>query len=387
VAADEFEASHPGTSVVIEGISGAEYFDQLPQLLASSDAPDITALQVIPGVYTDLIDDDLLADVSSVWDDLNLENVYRPSTAARYTTSEGNQYAVSTALQWMPILYFNKQLLSSNGIELPTGHRITAEEWHDIAGRLAQTDYIQLATYGISDEYGAAFILGSMLYSSCGPEGYSNVLQNWQANVELKTTWTSTCALNALDELLAWGDSGVFGDAPAAQSSEGALRLFESGMAAFYESGGWATKYFADGHLGFDYDWCLLPSMSTGSPSAMMLGDQDGLGISANSAHQDLAREFLALVSSKEFQSQSQYLMSAGIPPRADVELRDSEDTMRIDQFDSISTLGDTTQLTVSVPYHSEIAQLTRELLAHEVTPQEVGQALDQEVQESRRSG
>lgn len=384
-AADEFESRHPNSSVEIVGITGPEYFDQLTELLKSSDSPDVTALQVIPGVYTDLVNDGLLVDMSPVWDELDLKSNYRHSTSLRYTTPNGKQFAVSTSMNWMPVVYYNADLMQGIGASMPRSRAATLEEWEAIVSKAKASDVVPMATYGISDEYGAAFILGTMLRSSCGDNHYSSYLTSWQGDTPETVKWTDECAVRAIRSLAEWGDSGIFGDNPAAQSSENALRMFESGQSLLYESGGWMTKHFADGHLGFNYDWFLLPPLEGGEKSVMMLADHDGLGVSAASKHQPEAMELLSIISSKEFQSRPSYLKSAGIPPRSDVAVKDSEDQMRLEQLDAVSSLGDAPQLTVSVPYHSEIAQLTRRLLAHELSPDELAAELDQRVAESRR--
>lgn len=384
-AADLFEEEHPGVTIVVDGIATGDYFQTLPQLLESTDTPDVTALQVIPGTYTDLVKAGLLADLSDVWQSQNLAEAYRPATAARYTTPEGRQYAISTALQWVPIVYTNQAAFADAGITVPSDRLVSATQWQAMAKRLQAAGYVPLATYGISDEYGAAFLLASLLRSSCGDVPYENFLQNWQSSVAQTARWTDACAVSAISTIDSWAQAGIFGEAPAGQSAENSLRLFQTGKAAMYLSGSWQTKSLATDDLSFDYDWMMLPPASDeGLASNIMLADMDGLGVAAKSRNPQLAKDFVAFVSQDDTQSSPAFLASAGVSPRSDVGFPASIDPMKAEQFEASKTLGTSGQLTVSVPYNPEIPRLLAQMLAGELSELQVAESLDVLVQKAR---
>ena len=375
-AAAEFERSHPGVDVIVEGITGSEYFETLPQVLASSESPDITALQVIPGIYSDLIDDGLLADLSSVWNSEELSDVYRAATVQRYTTDEGKQFAISTALQWFPVVYYNMDVFDELGLVAPVDRTPTTEEWDSIVSGSLAAGIVPLSTIGISDEYGLAFLLGSMLRSSCGDSFYAEILTGWQTPND--AAWSDTCAVAAIENIAAWADAGVLGESPASRSAESSVQLFFSGGAAMFEGGSWSIQGLAEANLEFGIDWFLLPPTPGGIDSTVMLGDYDGLGVSARSAHQDLAREFLALIASKEFEATESYFLTAGFPPRSDVDVPIGIDQMAISQFEQMNVIGTSIQLTVAVPYHPQIQSLLASFIAGQIDARTVAQQLDE---------
>lgn len=386
-AADEFEQAHPGVKVQIDGFSSGDYFESLRTTLASTGAPDVTSLQVIPGTYSALVKDGLLADLSPIWDQQHLDRHYRKPTTVRYTAADGKHYAISTALQWTPIVYYNQEAFKKAGVQAPAGRTLTLSKWYDITSKLSKAGYVPLATYGISDEFGAAFLLGSMLRSSCGEAAYDNFLNNWAPAVPDTSHWTDPCATAAIDVVKSWASKGILGKAPASQSSAASLALFQSGRAAMYESGSWETKSLPTYKLGFGYDWFLLPSAENGIASNMMLADLDGLGVNAKSQHLQLARDFVGLVSSEKFQSTADYFNNAGVPPRGDVQPPTGFDKVKSEQLKAIETLGSSTQLTVAVPYNADIAPLLARMLAGELTTTQVGSALDALVTKARSAG
>lgn len=385
-AAQQYESEHEGVSIIVDGISSPDYFQSLPTLLDSSDSPDVTALQVIPGTYTDLVRSGLLENLSDVWKEQDLARAYRPATVARYTT-DGSQYAISTALQWVPVVYTNLDAFAKAGVSMPTSHRPSVDWWNHAVGALKESGYVPVATYGISDEYGAAFILSSLLRSACGEDWYTNILVNWQSGTSQQSRWTDPCAVQAIEEIRGWADEGVFGQDPAGQSAETSLRMFLSGKAAMYVSGSWQTKSFEEDRPAFDLDWMLLPPVAGGIETNFMLADMDGLGVSSRSADPELAKDFLAYVSSREIQSQDWFLGSAGVSPRADVEFPASIDAMKADQFSNIQGVGSSGQLTVAVPYNPAIPKSLARMLAGELTPQAVAETLEGKVQAERARG
>jgi ABC-type glycerol-3-phosphate transport system substrate-binding protein len=131
----------------------------------------------------------------------------------------------------------------------------------------------------------------------------------------------------------------------------------------------------------------LLPPVAGGIETNFMLADMDGLGVSSRSADPELAKDFLAYVSSREIQSQDWFLGSAGVSPRADVEFPASIDAMKADQFSNIQGVGSSGQLTVAVPYNPAIPKSLARMLAGELTPQAVAETLEGKVQAERARG
>lgn len=386
-AASEFEAAHPSVRIEVDSIPDGSYFNTLPQLLASEDAPDITGLQVIPGVYDTMAREGLLADLSDVWGDEGLRDAYRQPTVDRYEV-DGAPFAISTAIQWVPVVYFNRDLFEDLAIASPESRRPTPGEWNSIVSALESEGKIPLATYGISDEYGAAFILSSLLRSSCGPARYQAILMAWQDSStegsSSSASWTSDCAIAALEEIRTWGANGILGPAPSAATSDESLRAFLAGDAGMYVSGSWSTQTLSESDAGFDYDWFLLPPTQTGGEgSSLMIADLDGLGIAANSPNSDLAKQFLGLLSQKEFQSRPEYFNTAGFPPRVGVPVPEDVSPVALSQFEAMDDIGTSIQLTVAIPYHSAIGPLLARMLAGELSPQQVGSALQLESEEA----
>src|SRR4051812_40717160 len=61
-AGDAYTSEHPNVKITVDAISGDDYFPALPRTLTTSDAADITVLQVVgTGSYQDLVESGGLA--------------------------------------------------------------------------------------------------------------------------------------------------------------------------------------------------------------------------------------------------------------------------------------------------------------------------------------
>lgn len=387
VAATKFEADHPGVKVQVDGISDYDYFARLGTTLESSDAPDVTSLQVMPGKVRELVRQGALEDLSTVWDKQELAKHYSAATVERYTVPDGKRYAVSTAIYWAPVVYYNSEIFSKLNIQVPEGKQPKLDEFLQWADEAKKAGYVAIDTVGISDEFGAAFIVNHFLRQFCGAEVYSSLVNSWDSRNPDTAKWADSCGIQAIETLKDWASKGLLGKSPAAMSAESSLALFKSQQAAMYISGSWETRLFAGYDMQFPYDWFLMPTLESGGSNALLLVDIDGLGVNAHSPNKELARQFVEMVSSETFQKPVEYWNGGSVPPRIDLPVPTGYEPIRVDQYNYLKLVGVDQQLSATVPYGHEINSAMARVLADEITPMEAAKALDVAVQEWRAKG
>lgn len=153
----------------------------------------------------------------------------------------------------------------------------------------------------------------------------------------------------------------MYGPNFATQTEAQAQTLFIKGKAGMLVSGSYFDTLFpdpkSDYHVEFPYDWTLYPAVPGGAPTKIQVFALDALGVNARSNHKELAREFLAFISSKEFNSQPEVQAALpGVQPRSDVESAPGMARARAEISQAAAgSIGGVPNLTVSVPWQSSI--------------------------------
>lgn len=383
-AAKQFEKQHPNVKVVYAPVANSEsipYFSNLPRNLAAPTAPDIDTVRVEPGPYYGVLRQHLLASLDDVWKTDGLAKAYPASVDKLYTAPDGHHYAIGVD-QWWPVVWYSKPAFQKAGITPPANGRITSQAqllaW---GAKLKKVGYPVPLASGTTDEEGPAYIFGQLLQSACGDKALTNLDTNWHPNVPRTTKWTSPCVMKALQATEAYAKGGVLGPAPATESDEQATSYFTQGKAAMYISGSWQPSSFASLKLTMPYGWLLLPPVPGGSPTEVLSANYDALAVVRSSKHQTEAKEFLALVASKQFMYGPGYGKTFGLAPdRTDGVLKTSAFFPAVVSIQSaIPKLGGPVPLPYTqVPWGLTVTPAIASMWAGSKSPQQVAAAFEQ---------
>jgi len=201
--------------------------DALPQLFISANAPSLNAQLAEQGTLQEAgaaldqlgIADDVLPAASSV-----IENLY-----------DGKQLVLPTELN-IEGIWYNKQILADNGIEVPT----TWAELTDAFAKLKAAGIQPISNAGKGgDGWGVTRWVGNYIARDLGPDAL-------QAVRDGKAKLTDAEYVKAADAIADLGKQGYFGESPTSIDYTTALNTFLTGDAAFIYMGSWAVSNFSD---------------------------------------------------------------------------------------------------------------------------------------------
>lgn len=284
---DEFAKQHPGSTLEIETQQWDGIVAKLQTSLASPDqTPDVVEFgNTKVGTFANV---GALADLTDMYDKLGGEDLIQSFIGAG--TVDGKRYAYPL-YAGVRVIYYRKDLFEQAGVRAPT----TLAELNDVAKR------VQATNTGGRRDFKAIYL----------PAAETHALEGWLfthgANYAAKDgdTWAGTltspesqAALTQLQEL--WSDSslGTFDSSDARRSpwvpynnSEVAmftgLPFVESELSPAMKK---VTGVFA------------LPPATAGGVGRSFSGGSS-IGISAGSAHPNLAKDALELIYSDTFQT------------------------------------------------------------------------------------
>lgn len=386
-----FEKAHPGVKVVLQTVPGNTYYQNITQELSIPNPPDISVLEVGPGPYSTLVKDHLLVNVDSVWASQDLAKNYWPVVRNNFTSPDGHHYAVSTDLWWGPQIYYSFGVLRKAGVTPPSGHMISQDQFLAMMSKLKASGYVPLAVDGTDDALGFGYLLSSLIESSCGDTALANLENNWKTSVPETTKWTSPCVVKALSTLNDWQRAGVFGDSPTTRNYTTSQGLFEAGRAGTRMDASWFPNELAVHKVTAPYGWIMVPAVSGGIPPKFQFVTQDSLGITAKSQHVALAKQFLELLVSQQFESRQAYFNDiGGMPGREDIPFPPASHPVTVSMRQAMPSMGVVMSLPFEVPYGAQGGALTQEvnaMLSGQQSPEAAAQALANAVAQARRSG
>ncbi len=283
---DAYEASHEGVTVEFKPFKATEYNKILATGLAGSDGPDVPQVRSYGQLQAtvaagSLVPLDDTVDLSS-WD----ENV----VASAKGKADGKIYSVPLARQ-ATVLFYNKKLLSDNGIEVPT----TWDQFIAASDKLLGAGVTPLAV-GAKDDWTLPIVhevLGGARFG--GAEFQQAVLSgekdftdpDWVASVDV---------LSQLEKYMPKNVTGV--------AVTDAMTLFTSGQAAMYPGGSYDLATLQKGNPDLELGILQVPP-PTGSPAGSQgttAGWADGnFAVNSKSPDQEAALELVKWMATPEF--------------------------------------------------------------------------------------
>ena len=277
----DFEAAHPGVTIVLEPTAWGEYWTKLEAAATGGSVADVFHMNGVNikkyaggGVLLPL--DDYIAN-----SDVDLANY--PAAMNEMYNFEGVQYGIPMDYDTVG-LWYNKALFDQAGIAYPTSEWT----WEDLTAAAkairALGDDIYGIAAGYSDQQG--------FYNTVFAEGGWFVNDKDFGFNDEKTRAGIKCWIDLME-------AGVSPSESSLEENEGYLQ-FMAGKLGMIFSGDWMVSYYAsaDSSVADICDVAELPLMSSGKRASVIHGKANC--VSASTAHPDEAYAWVAYLASAE---------------------------------------------------------------------------------------
>lgn len=235
LAGDQCKDADAAAPLAADDIAGTQWDQQL-QLLASQDSlSDMQMAAGTPSLMQQFIDAGQVLDLSDTLDELGVADKILPAAESTIKAlyGGGDLYALPTEFN-IEGFWYNKQILSDNGIEAPA-------TWDDLVAAAEKLDAAGVQPFAADgkDGWPITRLVGDYIVRDLGPDALKKV-----ADGDAKLTDAEY--VKAADAVADLGKAGYFGDAVGSVDYNAAMNTFLTGKAAFFYMGSWALANFND---------------------------------------------------------------------------------------------------------------------------------------------
>ncbi|MBE1876041.1 ABC transporter substrate-binding protein, partial [Myceligenerans pegani] len=239
-----FQEQHPDTEFVngaVAGGAGSAAKDLLQTRLQAQDPPD--TFQAHAGAeLQDYIDAAQIEDVSGLYDEFGLRDVFPADLVERLSTEDGAIYSIPSNIHRANVMWANPTVLEDAGLD-------PSAEYADLDAFIADLETLQeegVTPISVATTWTQVHLLETVLLADLGPEAYSGL---WDGS----TDWTSeevTGALEDFETIMSFTNE----DRDGLDWPEATQQVID-GTAAFNIMGDWAVAAFEeqDKELGTDF--------------------------------------------------------------------------------------------------------------------------------------
>jgi ABC-type glycerol-3-phosphate transport system substrate-binding protein len=281
-----FQDEHPDYEIVHSIVAHEDFKQAIRAYLTASTPPDVMTW-FAGNRARFFIDNDLIMDISDVWESEGWNESY-PKGFQAMSTVDGNQYFLPTSWYWWAV-YYRPSIFAELNLEPPE----TWEEFMEVNETLKENGITPLAI-GTKYRWTAAAWFDYLNMRINGP----------QFHIDLMLCKESYDDARVAKVFEYWGDlleNGYFLEDAAAYSWQEALEPFIAGDAAMYLMGDFIRDSLPD-EIEADLDFFRFPIIDPSVP----VGEDaptDGFFIAANSQHPEAAKEFLAYLGGVDYQT------------------------------------------------------------------------------------
>ena len=254
--------------------------------LAGGDVPD--TWQVHPGfeLLGQYVDPSYVAPLTSIYESEGWKDVV-PEALVNMMTKDGEIYQVTVGVHRGNGLWYNKKLLSDNGIEI--GETLSVDEFVAAAETLKAAGVTPLCV-GDSGIWATAQLFENTLLGTIGPEKYAGL---WDGSVSFSDPDVKT-AMENYGKMLDYQN-----DDHSALSWDQAIKKLMEGGCAFSSMGDWAYGEFVNAKMkdNEDFGWVSHP----GTAGSFMIV-ADGFVLGNGAPDQENTTNWLKVIGSKEAQ-------------------------------------------------------------------------------------
>ncbi|MFV2019506.1 ABC transporter substrate-binding protein [Micromonospora sp. LOL_023] len=304
-AIKQFEASHPGVTVVYEEKGFEQIRQNAGMILNSDQGPDILEYNKGNASAGLLSKQGLLTDLTDVVTERGWDEIISSSVA---TTCKYDANGVMGGDTWYGVpnygefvmVYYNKDMFAEYDLPVPT----TFAEFEDVLGTFVDNGITPISVGGA--EYPAQQIFYELALSQAD-RSFVDDFQLYANPVD----FTGPEFSYAADTFAAWVDKGFIGADSAGIKAEDMGVAFTQGTFPIMISGSWWYGRFSDEITDFDWGTFLFPG------SDLHLGSGGNIwAVPTNAENKDLAYDFIDITMQPDIQN----LLgeSGGVPLAAD---------------------------------------------------------------------
>jgi glucose/mannose transport system substrate-binding protein len=301
---DIFKAQNPGVDIVnatVAGGGGNNAQAVLQSRLSANNPPDAWQTHLGHELYDQYVDPGYTADISSLYASEGWSKVM-PQGIIDQITEKGKQYAIPVGVHRGNGLWYNKKVLSDNGITI--GDTLSMD---DLVKALDTLKGKGITGFGLGDKdtFVDAQTFENTLIGAIGPENYMKLFTG-----DLKWDDQSVKdAMTAFGKLLDYVNPDHSG-----LTWDGATGELMDGKVAFNTMGDWAYGEFVKKNVVDQMGWVSFP----GTDKTFVLV-VDCFATSVKSPNPDGAIAWMKVLGSKDGQEEFNPLKGS-IPARTDVD-------------------------------------------------------------------
>ncbi|TLF30114.1 extracellular solute-binding protein [Microbacterium sp. 5K110] len=233
LSTDQCKAENEAQPLQVETVPQTQ-LDQKLQLLAGQNAlPTQYAAGNAPALTKELAKGGQVLDLNKTLTDLGVIDKIEPAAISTIEQLYGG-FNVLPYQYNIEGIWYNKKLLSDNGIQAP-------ESWDELTAAAAKLQGAGVQPFAASGEQGWPLtrLISGYIFRDLGPDALQKV-----ADGEAKLTDPEyVAAAQAVADL---GTAGYFGQGVGSIDYDTAFNSFLTGKAAFFYMGSWALANFAD---------------------------------------------------------------------------------------------------------------------------------------------
>jgi glucose/mannose transport system substrate-binding protein len=299
-----FAANNPDVEIInaaVAGGAGSNAQVALQTRLSGGQPPD--SWQSHPGqeLLSLYVDPGYTEPVTYLWEEEGWNDVY-PQGLIDQVTFDGDQFLVPVGVHRGNVMFYNKQVLADNGLEV--GDELTIEQFMEIATTLQEAG-IPALSLGSQDTFATPQLLENILTAHLGPEAYAGL---WDGT----TPWDDASVTEAI-EVMADMLQYVNEDHPSL-TWDGATDKVIEGTAGFTSMGDWAWGHVVSRDAQDAVGW-----VAHAGSAASFVSVVDGFTLPVDAPHPINAENWLRTVGSAE--AQTAFAPNKGaIPARTDVD-------------------------------------------------------------------
>ncbi|MCM3501212.1 extracellular solute-binding protein [Microbacterium sp. P26] len=316
LSTDQCKAENDAQPLQVETVPQTQ-LDQKLQLLAGQNAlPVQYAAGNAPALTKELAQGGQVLDLNKTLTDLGVIDQIEPAAISTIEQLYGG-FNVLPYQYNIEGVWYNKQLLADNGIDVPS-------TWDELAAGAAKLQGAGVQPFSASGEQGWPItrLISGYIFRDLGPDALQKV-----ADGEAKLTDPEyVAAAQAVADL---GAKGYFGQGVGSIDYDTAFNTFLTGKAAFFYMGSWALANFADesaNQIGSDnIGFMPFPDVDGGAGDSSQTPANVGLpmALSAKAYNDNTGKWLTCIANNYGAQSLSEADTISGFKVNGDVQVDD----------------------------------------------------------------
>jgi ABC-type glycerol-3-phosphate transport system substrate-binding protein len=285
---DTFNAKGTGITVNHRPIGNEEFFTVVRTGLAGGEPPDVLQWEGYQQTR-DFAAAGQIMDLTEWWT-ANKDRFALQEAGEYSCTYEGKVYCIPYTFLTGWQIYYNPEILTANGIEVPT----TMEEFLEAAQTLKDAGITPIAL-GNKDGWPGEHWWMAFLVQRCGVDTVYQAIRGEGAQ------FTDQCFVQASEDLQNLSEQGFLSPGAVSDDYGTAQAVFLSGQAAFFQTGSWFASGWEQDPPPFEVGIMEFPRWSGTEHSGDVIGAvTHTFGIPANAKNKEGAMQFLEFLASDE---------------------------------------------------------------------------------------